>query len=87
MVVALVDVPVAEPTLVQLLLPVRPALPVRVKLIAPLGAWALALPVATAVKVMAPSKVGVPVVVRTMLGVARATTVDGSELVTAPTAL
>ena len=67
-----VDTPVAEPALLQLLLPVSPALPVRVKLIAPLGASAFALPVATAVKVMVPSRVGVPVVVRRMVGVAGA---------------
>ena len=79
--------PVAEPTLLQLLLPVSPALPVRVKLITPLGAKAFVLPVATAVKVMVPSRVGVPTVVRRIVGVASATTVDGAELVTAPTAL
>ena len=45
------------------------------------------LPVATAVKVMVPSRVGVPTVVRRIVGVASATTVDGAELVTAPTAL
>ena len=79
--------PVAEPELVQKVVPLSPALPERVKLIAPFGATAFALPVATAVKVMVPSRVGVPVVVSATVGVARPTTVDGSWLVTAPTEL
>ena len=46
------------------------------------------LPVATAVKVMFPPKVGVDgATVRTTEGVPAATTVEGIELGTAPTAL
>ena len=75
--------PVAKPTLLQL---VAPALPAKLKLITPLGARALALPVATAVKVIEPPRVGVPVEVRTSVGVARAIRVELLE-VTAATAL
>lgn len=78
------EVPVAELTLAHV---VAPELPLKIKLITPLGASALALPVARAVKVMVPPRVGVPVVVRRIVGVARATRVDGAVFVTAPTAL
>ena len=75
--------PVAKEPLLQL---VAPAVPEKLKLITPLGARALALPVATAVKVIEPPRVGVPVEVRTRVGVAGATVVDVLE-VTAATAL
>lgn len=75
--------PVAKPALVQV---VAPAVPEKLKLITPLGASALALPVATAVKVIEPPRVGVPVVVRTRFGLASATLVEVDE-VTAANAL
>ena len=76
--------PVAKPPLEQAL---APAVPLKAKLMTPCGAKALALPVATAVKVMLPPRVGVPVLVSTIDGVASATTVDGALFVTAPTGL
>lgn len=75
--------PVAKEPLLQV---VAPALPEKLKLITPLGASALALPVATAVKVIEPPRVGLPVEVRTSVGVASAIVVELDE-VTAATAL
>ena len=77
--------PVANPEFVQ---PAGSAVPEIAKVIKPLGASALTLPVATAVNVMTPPRVGTDgETERATDGVPAATTVDGAELVTAPTAL
>lgn len=78
MVIPLVT-PRAEPVLLQLALPLRPAVPEKLKLIAPFGASAFVTPVATAVKVRVPSKVGVAgKTVRVRVGGAAPTRVDAA---------
>ena len=72
--------------LVKLQVAAGAALPLRAKLITPAGATALVVPVTVATKVIVLPKVGVPVEVRTTVGVAAATRVVEADA-TAPTAM
>ena len=63
----------------------EPTLPVNTKVITPVGASALREPVAVAVNVRVPPRVGVPEEESTTVGVATATETVGDEI--APTAL